>query len=113
MNDSVFFRSEFFLLILFSLLMPAAIYALLLVKKAVTPLAFFIFGMMLLILSSFDIVLLQHLASAAKQSPSLLDDQLFASEVSLAIYLLPLLSAGIGTNIVSYVLIGHFTKSQG
>lgn len=48
----------------------------------------------------------------AKSSLSGADDQLFSSEVSLALYLLPALFAGIGVNIISHLLISHLEKAE-
>jgi hypothetical protein len=42
----------------------------------------------------------------------MLDDQLFLSELSVALYLLPLASAGIGINMVSQVLLEHLRQAE-
>lgn len=53
---------------------------------------------------------LRHLAEAARNTSSVFDDQVFASEYSLALYLLPLLPAGVGVNIFSDVLLNHLRR---
>jgi len=57
-------------------------------------------------------VLLQRLASMAKISASALDNQVFSSEISLALYLLPALFAGIGINIISHIIIVHLGDAE-
>jgi hypothetical protein len=48
----------------------------------------------------------------AKLSASFIDDALFASELSLALYLLPALFGGIGINLVSHVLVNHLVQAE-
>jgi hypothetical protein len=55
---------------------------------------------------------LQRLAQMAKDSHFLLDHNVFASELSVALYLLPVLFAGIGVNMVSHILISHLTEAE-
>jgi hypothetical protein len=55
---------------------------------------------------------MQHLAGMAKNTPSLLDDRIFASEISVALYLLPVLFAGIGVNMISHVLTSHLVDAE-
>ena len=55
--------------------------------------------------------LLQMLATHSKSSPSLADDTLFASELTLSLYLIPALFAGIGINFISDRLIGHVREN--
>lgn len=67
----------------------------------------FLLGLALIMLSGADIVLLQKLSAIAKQSSALMDDTLFGSEFSLALYLLPLIMAGLGINVFSDLLRSH------
>jgi hypothetical protein len=46
------------------------------------------------------------------ERPSTLDNQVLSSEISLALYLLPALFAGIGINIISYVIVSHLGDAQ-
>ena len=55
---------------------------------------------------------MQHLAGMAKNTPSLLDDRIFASEISVALYLLAVLFAGIGVNMISHVLTSHLVDTE-
>lgn len=59
-----------------------------------------------------DVYLLQSLASAARQTPSLSDNTLFVSELSTALYLLPAMIGGIGVNMTSHVLIQHLFDAE-
>jgi hypothetical protein len=43
---------------------------------------------------------------------SLADDKIFNSEFSIALYLLPVLYAGVGTNLISHVLISHLKGAE-
>ena len=61
----------------------------------------------LILLSGADVFLLRRLKDMALATPSLLDDKVFASEFTVALYLLPLLFGGVGINLVSHVLVEH------
>jgi hypothetical protein len=112
MSESVFIQTEFFLLIIFSLVLPIGIYSYMMRKKAISRTTIILFGAGLILISGISVILLQRLATLAKISSSLLDDRLFASEVSAALYLLPVLFAGIGVNIISHILISHLTDAE-
>ena len=93
-----------------SIVLPFGIYAALLMKREISPVL--MFGLGLVLLAGFDVYLLQSLATLARHSPSLADDTLFVTELSVALYLLPALSAGIGINMVSHVLISHLVQAE-
>lgn len=112
MQGTVFVELRFWLLVLTSLVLPVGIYAWLLARQAVSTLLILVLGMVLLLLSGIDVYLLQSLANTAKHSISLADDALFLSEVSVALYLLPVLFGGIGVNLVSHVLIRHLEAAE-
>ena len=111
MNNSVFIETEFFLLIIFSLVLPIGIYSTMMLKKAISRVTILLFGISLIFISGVSVVLLQRLATMAKLSPSLLDDRFFASEISAALYLVPALFAGIGINIISNILVNHLASA--
>jgi hypothetical protein len=111
-HESVFLEVQFFLLIVFSIILPVGIYAYMMYKSAISRKTVLLFGVVLIALSGVDLVLLQRLAVPAKYSPSLLDDAIFASELSVALYLLPALFGGIGINMVSHVLISHVAYAE-
>lgn len=112
MQQIVFIRTEFFLLIFFSLILPLAIYAYMMWKRAISRKKVFFLAIMLIVLSGIDILLLQQLKVQADLSTSLIDNALFSSEMSLALYLLPALFAGIGINVLSHLLISHLSQAE-
>jgi len=112
MRSSVFPEIKFWLLVATSFIFPFGIYGTLLAKRAISRITVFLFGLGLVLLAGVDIYLLQGLAVLARASPSLADDKVFVSEVSLALYLLPAMFAGIGINMVSHVLIRHLVQAE-
>jgi hypothetical protein len=112
LHESVFLEKEFFLLVIFSLLFPALIYGTMWLRRAISRGTVLIFGFVLIVISGMDIYLLQILSSMAKHSPSMLDDKIFSSEISVALYLLPALFAGTGINVVSHILINHLNEAE-
>ncbi len=112
MNTTVFAEVRFWLLILFSLVLPFGIYGVLLVKKVISPRAVMFLGFVLVAIAGIDLYLLRHLANAARATPSLADDALFLSELSVALYLLPAMFGGIGVNLVSHALVRHLTEAE-
>lgn len=112
MSESVFAETEFFLLALLSLIVPVCIYAYLMWEKAISRKTVLLFGVVLIVIAGLDVFLLQRLAEMSKATPSLLDDNIFLSELSVALYLLPGLFAGIGVNLISHILIGHLIDAE-
>lgn len=110
MNDNVFIHFEFWLLLLFSIALPLAIYIVLMSVRHISRFNILLFAFVLVVLSGLDVFLLNHLATAARKTDSLLDDRIFASEFSLALYLLPLLTAGLGINILSDLLLTRLRR---
>lgn len=109
---SVFAELYFWLLVVCSVVLPAAIYIALLFKRAVSRATILLLGLTLVAVSGVDVFLLQRLEAMSKLSPSLLDDAVFNSEVTIGFYLLPALFAGIGIDVISHVLIRHLDKAQ-
>ena len=112
MSEVVLFEGELLALAVFSFLLPVLLYVYLLRKRAVSRRSVLAFAMVLIAIAGVDILLLQQLAQYARHSASLLDDRLFASELSVALYLLPALFAGIGINMASHVLISHLAVAE-
>jgi len=67
---------------------------------------------MLMAIAGAGIYLLQRLAVSSKLSPSLMDDSVLASEISIALYLLPAMIGGIGVNLISQVLLDHLHEAE-
>lgn len=112
MNNSVFVEIEFFLLVVFSLVLPVCLYVYMMWKQAISRKTVLAFSIVLLTISGLNVFLLRTLAVAAKTSPSLLDDKIFLSEMTVALYLLPAIFAGIGINMLSHILISHLTEAE-
>jgi hypothetical protein len=112
MSASVFPELRFWLLVATSIVLPFGIYGTLLAKKAISRVTVLVFGFGLVALAGVDVYLLQSLAVLARQTRSLADDTLFGSELSVALYLLPAMFAGIGINMVSHVLINHLVQAE-
>lgn len=112
MGDTVFVEVKFWLLAVFSVLAPILIYGLLLKSRSISRTAVLLFGMVLVALAGIDVYLLRSLEVLAKLSRSLADDAIFASEVSVALYVFPILLGGVGVNVISHVLITHLLKAE-
>ena len=111
-NHSVFLEARFWFLMLGSVVLPFAIYAVLMLKRAISSRTVLLLGFALIAIAGFDVYVLQKLSQAAARSASKLDDALFASEVSVALYLLPALFAGLGINVISHVLNKHLDAAE-
>ncbi|MGP1684018.1 MAG: hypothetical protein ACTS8S_16990 [Giesbergeria sp.] len=112
MQLSVFIELRFWLLLACSIVVPSAIYYALLVRRAVSSGTVLALGLLLTLLAGLDVYLLQTLSNLAATTPSVADDAVFLSEVTLALYVLPLLFGGIGVNLVSHVLVRHLTQAE-
>lgn len=112
MHSSVFTQWAFWLLVVFSLVLPIGIYGALWRKRAISPNTVLFFGCALVVVAGVDVYLLQILATAARRTPSLADDTVFTSELYTALYLLPAMFGGIGVNIMSHVLIRHLFEAE-
>ncbi len=112
MADSIFLKLEFIAWIAFSMVLPAGIYSFMLMRWSLSRKMVLFFGALLIGLAGGSVILLQALAAYARVSPDLLDDRIFLSELSVALYLLPAVFAGIGTNLVSHVLIRHLDDAE-
>jgi len=111
-STTVFTETEFWVLIAFSVLLPFLIYWRLLTTRAIAQTTILLLGLALVAIAGADVYLLQRMAALARSSPSLADDAVFLSELSLALYLLPALFGGIGINLVSHVLLKHLAAAE-
>ena len=112
MSQSIFFETEVFALAAFSLVLPVILYTYMMRKRAISRRTVLLFGVALIAMAGIDVALLQRLADMARTSPSLFDDRLFGSELSIAIYVLPLVLAGVGVNMISHILISHLGQAE-
>ena len=112
MSTTVFTEERFWLLVVFSGVLPCALYLMLLVKRAISRPTVLLLGLSLVAIAGVDVYLLQSLATQAKLTSSLADDAVFVSEVSIALYLLPAMFGGIGINIISHILVSHLVEAE-
>lgn len=112
LSTTVFTEIEFWGLIAFSVLLPFWIYWWLLSRRSISSISVFFFGIALIAIAGVDVYLLQRLSTLAKLSTSLSDDEIFSSEISLALYLLPALFGGVGINLVSHVLLKRLSIAE-
>ena len=113
MNLSVFLELRFWLLIVFSVVVPAGIYGSVLATRSISRVAVLWFGVALVLIAGVDVYLLQTLATLAHKTTSLTDDIVFTSELTVALYVLPLVFGGMGVNLVSHVLLRHLSEAEG
>ena len=112
LSQTVFVETKFWLLVIFSFVVPVFIYGALLVKRAVSPMTVLVLGLALVAIAGFDVYLLQSLIATAKTTSSMADDAVFLSELTITFYLLPVLLAGVGVNVISHVLIRHLDEAE-
>ncbi|MES2187164.1 MAG: hypothetical protein V4505_21630 [Pseudomonadota bacterium] len=112
MSGSVFTEVKFWLMVVASVVLPFGIYGMLLVKRAISRTTVLLLGFLLVGIAGLDVFFLQHLAAAARLTASLMDDAVFTSEVSVALYLLPVMFGGIGVNVISHILVSHLVDAE-
>jgi hypothetical protein len=112
MKSSVFVELEFWLLVLCSIIAPVAILWLCLTIRKVSRHYVLAVGLVLVALAGVDIYLLQTLKRLAQATVSTADDLLFNSEITIGLYVLPALLAGLGINIASHVILQHLSEAQ-
>lgn len=112
MQKSDFLEFEFLALVAFSFVFPMVILIGLSLKRTIARGTVLFFGMLLIALSGVDFVLLRQLEASATCTHAMISDPVLGSALSVALYLLPVVFAGIGTNVVSHVLIEHLTKAE-
>jgi hypothetical protein len=112
LSTTLFAELRFWLLIAFSVVIPTGIYTVLLLKRAISRWTVLVLGLALIAIAGLDVYLLRSLAASAAKSAPLSDDAFFNSEVSLALYLLPAMFAGIGINLVAHVLVRHLDEAE-
>lgn len=112
MRESIYLQIEFLLLVAFSVVVPAGIFWFMVAKQTISRRAVMVLGLVLIAIAGVDIALLHHLAGQADSSQGAPGNKLFSSEISVGLYLLPALFAGIGINLVSHVLIHHLGVAE-
>jgi NADH:ubiquinone oxidoreductase subunit K len=108
----VLWESSLVGLFLASVVIPVGLYGVMLRRRALSKPVVLAFGVVLIAIAGINIFLLQRLGAIARTSASLVDDRFFASELSVALYLLPALFAGIGVNVISHVMVTHLAQAE-
>jgi hypothetical protein len=112
MSNSVFAEFKFWLMLLVSVVLPFCIYGGLMAKRVIARTTVLVLGFSLVLIAGVDVYVLQNLAAAARLTPSLADDAVFISEISLALYLLPAMFGGVGVNVISHILVSHLVQAE-
>jgi hypothetical protein len=112
MKQTVFVELEFWLLVAFSIVVPPLIVWGLLTVRRISRGHVLAVGLLLVAMAGFDVYLLQTLKRQSVQTPSTADDVVFNSEITLGLYLLPALLAGIGVNVTSHVVLQHLSDAE-
>ena len=112
MSNSVFAELSFWLMVVLSVVLPFAIYGVLLVKRAISRFTVLVLGFTLVVIAAVDVYFLRHWAALAQTTQSQADDALFVSEVSFALYLFPLMFGGVGVNMISHILVSHLISAE-
>lgn len=112
MRDTVFVELQFWLLVVFSLVVPGVIVWVCLTVRTVSRGTVLVLGLLLVGIAGFDFYLLQALARMARETPSLADDVVFDSEITVGLYVLPAFLAGVGVNLTSHVLVQHLADAE-
>jgi hypothetical protein len=110
--STIFSSPEFGALLLTAIVLPTTICTYLFVTRSVARWFVLLLALVLIALSGIDLLLLQVLADMASKTPSTLDDKLFAAGMSVALYLLPAVFAGIGVNLLSHALLSHLVRAE-
>ena len=112
MNGSIYLELEFWALVVFSALAPAGVFIWLIRKRRIARATVAGVGLVLVLLAGVDAIILQRLSAKAKATPGVADDAVFASEFSIALFMLPLIMAGVGVNMISHVLNEHLIIAE-
>jgi hypothetical protein len=112
MGYTVFTELKFWLMVLASVVLPFGMYAVLMTKRAISRRTTLLLGFALVAIAGMDVYFLRILARLAKTTESIADDAVFVSEISIALYLLPVMFGGIGVNVISHVLITHLDDAN-
>lgn len=112
MNNPFYLELEFWGVLACSVILPASIFVWMTWKRSLSRFIIIVIGFFLVCIAGGDVIFLRLLSGKAKATPDILDDKLFVSEISIALYIIPLILAGIGVNLASHVLCNHITIAE-
>lgn len=99
-------------LIFFGVIPSFAIYLLLYLKKSTSPLVVFLCGIGLIFVSVVTLFKLGDISEMARVYLNPTGYKQVMTESRLALYVLPFLSAGVGSNLISHVLLQHLRRTE-
>lgn len=112
MGHAIYLEYEFWALVMCTIVIPSAIFVWMMMKRKFSRISVVSIGLFLVVIAGLDAIFLRLLSAKAKVSPGLVDDQLFVSEISIALYIIPLILAGVGVNLASHVLCNHIEITE-
>ena len=111
-DATVFTEMRFWALVLCSLVLPTAIFVTLFVRREFSKVTVLAFGSLLILLAGVDIFLLRALANMARATPSLADDLVFSSALSIARHQAPAQQPSAGAPARPHALPVRRTRTQ-
>jgi hypothetical protein len=112
MQEAIEFESRLLLILALSIFIPIVLYGLMMWKKSISRKTVVLLALVLLSTAGLDIFLLRKLSLMAERSPVVSNSYFLSNEVSIALYLLPALFAGIGINMLSHILVSHLAEAE-
>lgn len=109
MDNPLFLELEFWALLLCSTFLPAVLLIWMTWKRVLSKYIIISIGFFLIFLAGIDAFLLGLLSVEAEATKSILDDKIFHSELSIALYIVPLVLAKIGVSLITHVLCNHIS----
>lgn len=108
----MFLNEELYVLFWYALLPTVGIYSVLMLRKQVSRWFVFFCGVILIACAVITLLKLGALNEIAKQELPPTGYKQFAIEYRLALYVLPFLCAGVGTNLITHTLIVHLRTAE-
>ena len=112
MGQAIYLEYEFWALLIFTIIIPSVIFIWMMMKREFSRISLVSIGLFLVVIAGLDAILLRMLSVKAKITPGIVDDQIFVSEISIALYIIPLILAGVGVNLASHVLCNHIEIAE-
>ena len=107
LTETLLVRFEFWGLVIAAIALPLIVLMALLKSKTIARARLIGCAAFLILLGALDIGLLRSVMVLARSTPGFVDDAVFLSEYSAALYILPYLSAGVGVNLLTHAITHH------
>lgn len=112
MNNPLYLEYEFWGVLACSVIFPTIIFVWISWKRSLSRFTLIAIGISLVFIAGADAIFLRLLSAKAKVTPGIIDDHIFVSEISIALYIIPLILAGVGVNLASHVLCNHIIITE-